>query len=141
MPLLELIGRWALASVAEMGRMLIFMVTSFAWLARPPLRGMQIVKQLHFIGYKSTQVEGVRVLAGQTNTVDVQLEQTAVEIQEITVVSQTQPLVPRDEVTSRQRLDGDVVRELPADRINQRLFERLVIAATVLGGLQLLLNP
>ncbi|WP_393062854.1 sulfite exporter TauE/SafE family protein [Streptomyces sp. LN549] len=27
------------------------------------------------------------------------------------------------------------------DRINQRLFERLVIGATVLGGLQLLLNP
>ncbi|MBA2459985.1 MAG: carboxypeptidase regulatory-like domain-containing protein, partial [Gemmatimonadales bacterium] len=40
-----------------------------------------------FIGYKSTQVDGVKVLAGQTNTVDVQLEQTAVEIQEITVVS------------------------------------------------------
>ena len=42
-----------------------------------------------FIGYKSTQVEGVRVLAGQTITVDIQLEQTAVEIQEITVVTQT----------------------------------------------------
>lgn len=56
MTLLELIGRWVLTSVAEMGRMLIFMVASFAWLARPPLRGMQIVKQLHFIGYKSTFV-------------------------------------------------------------------------------------
>ena len=44
-----------------------------------------------FIGYKSTQVDGVKVLAGQTGTVDIQLEQTAVEIQEITVVSQTQP--------------------------------------------------
>jgi phospholipid/cholesterol/gamma-HCH transport system permease protein len=56
MTLLELVGRWALTSVAEMGRMLIFVVGSFAWLARPPLRGMQIVKQLHFIGYKSTFV-------------------------------------------------------------------------------------
>ena len=74
-----------------------------------------------FIGYKSTEVEGVKVLAGQTNTVDIQLEQTAVEIQEITVVSQTQPLVPRDEVTTRQRLDGEVVRNLPADRLNQVL--------------------
>src|SRR4029453_4749491 len=54
-----------------------------------------------FIGYKSTQVDGVKVLAGQTGTVDIQLEQTAVEIQEITVVSQTQPLVPRDEVTTK----------------------------------------
>jgi hypothetical protein len=74
-----------------------------------------------FIGYKSTQVDGVRVLAGQTITVDIQLEQTAVQIQEITVVTQTQPLVPRDEVTSRQRLDGEVVKDLPADRLNQVL--------------------
>ena len=40
-----------------------------------------------FIGYKSTQVDGVKVLAGQTITVDVQLEQTAVQIQDITVVT------------------------------------------------------
>jgi outer membrane receptor for ferrienterochelin and colicin len=74
-----------------------------------------------FIGYKSTQVDGVRVLADQTGTVDIQLEQTAVEIQEITVVTQQQPLVPRDEVTSKQRLDGEVVKNLPADRLNQVL--------------------
>jgi phospholipid/cholesterol/gamma-HCH transport system permease protein len=56
MALFELIGRWALTSVAEMGRMVIFMVSAFAWLARPPFRIIQIVKQLHFIGYKSTVV-------------------------------------------------------------------------------------
>jgi outer membrane receptor protein involved in Fe transport len=74
-----------------------------------------------FIGYKSTQVEGVKVLADQTLTVDVQLEQTAVQIQEITVVTQTQPLVPRDEVTTKQRIDGAMVDKLPVDRINQVL--------------------
>src|SRR6476620_10829679 len=71
-----------------------------------------------FIGYKSTQVDGVKVLAGQTITVDVQLEQTAVQIQEITVVTQTQPLVPRDEVTSKQRIDGEFTNNLPVDRLN-----------------------
>jgi hypothetical protein len=74
-----------------------------------------------FIGYKSTQVEGVKVLSGQTITVDVQLEQTAVQIQEITVVNQTQPLVPRDEVTSKQRIDGEFTRKLPTDRLNNVL--------------------
>ncbi|HEX2219716.1 MAG TPA: carboxypeptidase-like regulatory domain-containing protein, partial [Gemmatimonadales bacterium] len=69
-----------------------------------------------FIGYKSTQVDGVRVLGGQTGTVDIQLEQTPVEIQEITVVTQTQPLVPRDEVTSKQRIDGVFTDNLPVDR-------------------------
>jgi hypothetical protein len=71
-----------------------------------------------FIGYKSTQVDGVKMQAGQTITTDVQLEQTAVQIQEITVVTQTQPLVPRDEVTSKQRIDGEFTRNLPADRLN-----------------------
>ena len=61
------------------------------------------------------------MLAGQTGTVDIQLEQTAVEIQEITVVSQTQPLVPRDEVTTKQRIDGSVAEDLPVDRINDVL--------------------
>ena len=73
-----------------------------------------------FIGYKSTQVDGVKVLAGQTITVDIQLEQTAVQIQEITVVTQTQPLVPRDEVTSKQRLDGEVVSQAAGRPAQQR---------------------
>jgi Carboxypeptidase regulatory-like domain/TonB-dependent Receptor Plug Domain len=74
-----------------------------------------------FIGYKSTQVDGVKVLGGQTGTVDVQLEQTAVQIQEITVVTQTQPLVPRDEVATKQRIDGEFTSNLPVDRLNNVL--------------------
>src|SRR5918998_6275749 len=74
-----------------------------------------------FIGYKSTQVDGVKILAGQTITVDIQLEQTAVQIQEITVVQQTQPLVPRDEVTTKQRIDGAFTDNLPVDRLNSVL--------------------
>src|SRR5690349_3689139 len=77
-----------------------------------------VAVRANFIGYKSTQVEGVKVLAGQTITVDVQLEQTAVQLQEITVVQETQPLVPRDEVTTKQRIDGQFADNLPVDRIN-----------------------
>ncbi|MGH8262019.1 MAG: carboxypeptidase regulatory-like domain-containing protein, partial [Steroidobacteraceae bacterium] len=90
-----------------------------------------------FIGYKSTQVEGVKVLAGQTITVDVQLEQTAVEIQEITVVSQTQPLVPRDEVTTKQRVDGQFADNLPVDRINEVLQLQPGVTADNNGNLSI----
>ena len=84
-----------------------------------------------FIGYKSTQVDGVRVLAGQTGTTDIQLEQTAVQIEEITVVQQTQPLVPRDEVTSKQRIDGEFTSNLPVDRLNAVLaLQPGVVAAS-----------
>ncbi len=90
-----------------------------------------------FIGYKSTQVDGVKVLAGQTGTVDVQLEQTAVEIQEITVVSQTQPLVPRDEVTTKQRVDGDFADQLPVDNLNQVLQLQPGVLQDTDGGLSI----
>lgn len=36
--------------------MVVFVLSSFAWLVRPPLRLYQILKQLHFVGYKSTFV-------------------------------------------------------------------------------------
>src|ERR671910_1119528 len=88
-----------------------------------------------FIGYKSTQVDGVKVLAGQTGTVDIQLEQTAVQIQEITVVQQTQPLVPRDEVTSKQPIDGQFTSNLPVDRLNSVLtLQPGVVAASPSGN-------
>ncbi|HEY7614046.1 MAG TPA: carboxypeptidase regulatory-like domain-containing protein, partial [Gemmatimonadales bacterium] len=90
-----------------------------------------------FIGYKSTQVDGVKVLAGQTGTVDIQLEQTAVEIQEITVVSQTQPLVPRDEVTTKQRIDGSVADDLPVDRINDVLALQPGVTVDQAGNLSI----
>jgi hypothetical protein len=90
-----------------------------------------------FIGYKSTQVDGVRVLAGQTGTVDIQLEQTAVEIEEITVVSQTQPLVPRDEVTTKQRVDGQFAEALPVDNLNQVLQLQPGVIEDTDGGLSI----
>ncbi len=36
--------------------MLLFLLSSIGWLFRPPLRLFQILKQLHFIGFKSTFV-------------------------------------------------------------------------------------
>ena len=50
------IGATTLFMLREMGRMLIFLLSSFAWLFRPPFRPRQFFKQLHFIGFKSTFV-------------------------------------------------------------------------------------
>jgi phospholipid/cholesterol/gamma-HCH transport system permease protein len=53
---IERIGGTTSYLVQEMGRMLIFLLSSFAWLLRPPFRLFQMLKQLHFVGYKSTFV-------------------------------------------------------------------------------------
>jgi hypothetical protein len=87
-----------------------------------------------FVGYKSAEAQGVRVLAGQTVTQDIQLEQTPIRVDDITVTVVATPLVPRDEVTTRQRLDGDYVEALPADRINNILALQPGVVASPGGG-------
>lgn len=74
-----------------------------------------------FIGYKKTEIEGVKILAGQTITQDIQLEKTTVEIEELTVVAAENPLVPRDAVTTKQTADGEFSQNLPVDRVGQVL--------------------
>ncbi|HJU06655.1 MAG TPA: ABC transporter permease [Nitrospiraceae bacterium] len=51
-PLTRLGGK-TVSIVQEMGRMLLFLLGTFTWLFRPPFRPFQVLKQLHFIGYKS----------------------------------------------------------------------------------------
>ncbi len=90
-----------------------------------------------FIGFRSSQIDGVKVLAGQTGTVDIQLEQSPVEIEQITVVSQAQPLVPRDEVTTKQRVDGQFAEALPVDNLNQVLVLQPGVLEDTDGGLSI----
>jgi len=47
------VGRHSLKIVGEMGRMMVFLISTVSWMARPPFRGMQVLKQIHFIGVKS----------------------------------------------------------------------------------------
>ena len=92
-----------------------------------------VALQANFIGFKGTRVEGIRVLSGQTITQDFALERSVVELQEVTVQTATVPLVPRDEVSTKQRVDGDYVDKLPVDRVNQVLALQPGIVASENG--------
>ena len=76
-----------------------------------------VTLQASFIGYKATQIDGLKILSNQTATQDVTLEATPFEVEEITVVAAVNPLVPRDEVVTKQRVDGEYTRPLPVDRV------------------------
>ena len=89
--------------------------------------------QASFIGYKSTRVEGLKILSNQTLTQDVTLEATPFEVEEIAVVAAVNPLVPRDEVTTKQRLDGDYSENLPVDVLNQVLMLQPGVVASTSG--------
>ncbi|MBI4545473.1 MAG: TonB-dependent receptor [Gemmatimonadetes bacterium] len=77
--------------------------------------------QAQFIGYQSVTVTGQRVLAGQTVTVDFQLPTTAVALEPITVVGERNPLVPRDQVASKNIISAEVAQNLPVDNVRQLL--------------------
>jgi outer membrane receptor protein involved in Fe transport len=80
----------------------------------PP--GLQNVRA-QFIGYRPFVVEGQRILAGQTTTMNFELEQAAVELEAITVEGERNPLVPRDQVASKSIVRGEIIDQLPVDNV------------------------
>ena len=67
-----------------------------------------------FVGYRSLKVTGLRIVADTATLQDVTLEQSPVELQELTVLEAINSLVPRDAVTTRQSIRGRRVDEAMA---------------------------
>src|SRR4029453_6371596 len=66
------------------------------------------------------------------------LELQVVELEEIQVISATNALVPRDEVTTRQRIDGAYTEALPVDHlVNALVLQPGVVAGSQRSTLQL----
>jgi hypothetical protein len=74
-----------------------------------------------YIGYAPGEVRQVRVFAGQTMTINIPLEQRAIEVSGVTVTVEQTPIVPRDQVASKAITQGDVIQALPVDNIGQML--------------------
>jgi phospholipid/cholesterol/gamma-HCH transport system permease protein len=53
---LDNLGRSVLSGVEQMGGMLILLISTFGWMFRPPLKLRSIIKQMEFVGVKSTFV-------------------------------------------------------------------------------------
>src|SRR5688572_10928399 len=78
--------------------------------------GLQDI-QAQYIGYQTVTVRQQRVLAGQRLTQNFQLAQSAVEIAALEVIGETRPLVPRDQVASKNIVTGETVEDLPVDNV------------------------
>ncbi len=79
-----------------------------------------IAMRVALIGHRPVELRNLRVLAGQTITQDFVLEPAPVQLQELITVIAENLLVPRDEVTSKQRVNGEFADELPVDRLRGR---------------------
>jgi len=82
----------------------------------PP--GLQTVRAV-VLGYQPFVVEAQRILAGQTTTMNFELLQTAVELEAITVQGERNPLVPRDQVSTKSIVQGEAVDFLPVDNVSK----------------------
>jgi len=49
----EILGRFIIKTIEEMGQLMLLVVNSFIWTFRPPLRIRAIFKQMEFVGVKS----------------------------------------------------------------------------------------
>jgi hypothetical protein len=67
------------------------------------------------IGFRTTILSEQRILAGQTATLNFNLEQAAVQIDALVVAGERNPLVPRDQVSSRAIVTGETIDRLPLD--------------------------
>jgi hypothetical protein len=74
-----------------------------------------------YIGYAPSEVRNVRVFAGQTMTVNLQLEQRAIEVTGVTVTAEQNPIVPRDQVASKSIIAGDLLQSLPVGQASEAI--------------------
>lgn len=95
-----------------------------------------------YVGYQPLQKDAVRVLSGQTLTLDFTLQAAPVALQDIVVRSSVQnALVPRDAVSTKQIITGDMVQKLPVDRIQQALALQPGVVQVSTCGSNLPCNP
>lgn len=80
-----------------------------------------VTVRAQYIGYAPAEVRNVRILAGQTLTQGLTLSQQAVTVEGITVEVAVNPLVPRDQVSSKPIVGGETIEDLPVDAVSQVL--------------------
>jgi len=74
-----------------------------------------------FIGYTAAEVPGVRILAGQTITQNIKLTPSAVAIGPVVVEAAANPIVPRDQVTSKSTITSADIKNLPVEDLRNVL--------------------
>jgi hypothetical protein len=68
------------------------------------------------IGYARAEVLGVRILGGQTTDLNVVLQEAAVAVSGVTVTAAGNG-VARDQMASKTKVPGELIRNLPLDRL------------------------
>ncbi|MFQ6673167.1 MAG: carboxypeptidase-like regulatory domain-containing protein, partial [Fidelibacterota bacterium] len=78
------------------------------------VRGGKYTLVATMIGYKTVEVVDVRVLADHTSTVDINMEQTAIEGEEVTITAE-RPVIVRDETATTNTVLAEEIENMPVN--------------------------
>ncbi|MEK6756738.1 MAG: carboxypeptidase-like regulatory domain-containing protein, partial [Bacteroidota bacterium] len=87
--------------------------------------------QFSIVGYRTTTVRGVRVQIDLTSEINVQLEQTSVEMGEVVVIAE-QKMVQKDVTSTRRIVSRENIRETPGLESTTDIFK--LQAGTILSS-------
>src|SRR6058998_2409805 len=87
-----------------------------------------------FIGYAPTEVRDARILGGQTLTFNIKMSSSAVQVTGITVTAAANPIVPRDQVTSKSIIDQKTTNNLPIDDVRNVVTLQAGVVESGAGG-------
>jgi hypothetical protein len=90
--------------------------------------------QIAFTGYEPLSVVDVRAAAGNTITVDGNLRAAVIGMEGITIVGEAEPLMVRDNVQTKQRMDSDMISGTPATSIEDLIVLQAGVVTDVSGN-------
>ncbi|MBW7995560.1 MAG: TonB-dependent receptor plug domain-containing protein [Candidatus Glassbacteria bacterium] len=77
--------------------------------------------RFNFTGYAPAVVEGVQVQAGNTARVNAAMEMATFQMEMLVIEADPEPMVPRDNVQTKQRLQSNFGESMPVNSLNEAL--------------------
>src|ERR1035437_4284935 len=89
-----------------------------------------------FIGYSNTLTTNVKVSAGYTTKLDVQISQSIISTNEIVVVAKA-PMVIKDKTSTESKISADEIKTLPLQNLEQLITQQAGVSKDALGGIHI----
>lgn len=91
-----------------------------------------------YVGYKSVEVQNVKVTVDQTTTIQIEMEETTLDFTETIVVVADRPLIKKDVTSKRAVIDGNLIADvLPVNTLNDVLSMQAGIVSDESGDIHI----
>jgi outer membrane receptor for ferrienterochelin and colicin len=89
-----------------------------------------------FIGYSNTLTTNVKISAGYTTKLDVQISQSVISTNEIVVVANA-PMVIKDKTSTESKISADEIKTLPLQNLEELITQQAGVSKDATGGIHI----